>query len=241
MKYFGSKAKLAKSIYSTICEITPRNYRPWVEPFAGGMNMMCEVPEQDGPRHAADSNPYLIALFVAMADGWIPPKTITKELYNKCKTLKDEDMHLIGYVGFNCSYCGKWFSTYAGEVKTKSGLIRNYQDEAFRHMQKQIKKLNGVKFSTSAYNELEIEDGSIVYCDPPYYGTPQYYNNEFNHIEFWNWARNLSHRCDVYVSEYTAPDDFECVWSKTHNSSLSANGKVGGNKITKEKLFRIIK
>lgn len=244
MKYMGSKAKLAKSIYNRICEITPRNHRPWVEPFAGGMNMMCNVPPQDGPRYAADANPYLIAMFSAMVNGWIPPKTITKEFYYKCKELKDEEMHVIGYVGFNGSYCGRWFSAYAGSVKTKTGIIRNYQEEAFRHMQKQIKKLNDVKFYHSSYDELEIENNSIVYCDPPYYGTIQHYGSskgKFNHDDFWNWVRTLSHRCDVFVSEYSAPDDFECVWSSDYSSSLSANGKSGSSKITKEKLFRFIK
>jgi hypothetical protein len=32
-------------------------------------------------------------------------------------------------------------------------------------------------------------------------------------------------------------DKFECVWSKEVKSSLSANGKSGGNKNSTEKLF----
>jgi DNA adenine methylase len=41
----------------------------------------------------------------------------------------------------------------------------------------------------------------------------------------------------VFVSEYNAPDDFVCVWQKEAKSSLSANGKIGGNKTSVEKLF----
>ena len=32
--------------------------------------------------------------------------------------------------------------------------------------------------------------------------------------------------------------DFECVWQKEAKSSLSANGKIGGNKLSVEKLFK---
>ena len=43
----------------------------------------------------------------------------------------------------------------------------------------------------------------------------------------------------VYVSEYKAPEDFICVWEKEAKSSLSANGKIGGNKVSVEKLFKL--
>lgn len=41
----------------------------------------------------------------------------------------------------------------------------------------------------------------------------------------------------MFISEYNAPDDFVCVWQKEAKSSLSANGVIGGNKISTEKLF----
>ena len=43
----------------------------------------------------------------------------------------------------------------------------------------------------------------------------------------------------VFVSEYSAPDDFECVWEKQTKSSLSANGVSGGSKASTEKLFTV--
>jgi DNA adenine methylase len=41
----------------------------------------------------------------------------------------------------------------------------------------------------------------------------------------------------VYVSEYSAPSDFKCVWEKETKSSLSANGIIGGSKLSVERLF----
>lgn len=87
------------------------------------------------------------------------------------------------------------------------------------------------------YNKLCIPPQSIVYCDPPYFGTTDY-KDKFDHSIFWDWVRALAndgHK--VYVSEYQAPNDFKCIWSKEIKSSLSANGKTGGSKRSVERLF----
>jgi DNA adenine methylase len=52
-------------------------------------------------------------------------------------------------------------------------------------------------------------------------------------------VRNISKQGHtVFVSEYNSPADFVCVWQKETKSSLSANGKIGGNKVSVEKLFK---
>jgi DNA adenine methylase len=201
------------------------------------MNMIAAIPDEDGPRHANDINSYLIEMFKALSSGWIPPKTITRQFYEKCRNL-DEELHVIGYVGFNCSYSGKWFGGYAGEVKTAIGTVRNYQEEAFRNIQTQIPKLKNVQFCSASYDAITIPRNSIVYCDPPYSGTTKY-KDDFNHSAFWDWVRYTSNDHDVYVSEYSAPDDFDCVWQCGTTSSLSANGVFGGSKRSVEKLFRV--
>jgi len=235
MKYMGSKARFAKDIYETVRKITPRQGRPWVEPFAGGMNMISSIPACDGPRYANDSNKYLIAMFKALVEGWVPPKKVSKEFYEKCKRLEEEE-HIIGYVGFNCSYSGKWFGGYAGEVKTKTGKTRDYQEEAFRHIQKQVPSLMNVSFSCYSYEEMPIPENAIIYCDPPYQGTTKY-KDSFDSEKFWDWVREISKKHVVYVSEYKAPDDFVCVWNSAAKSSLSANGRGGGVKKSVERLF----
>ena len=99
----------------------------------------------------------------------------------------------------------------------------------------------GVQFENKDYTELEIPANSIIYCDIPYQGTKQYsISKDFNHSKFWNWCiEKAKQGHTVFVSEYNAPDDFECVWQKEAKSSLSANGKIGGNKLSVEKLFKL--
>lgn len=60
------------------------------------------------------------------------------------------------------------------------------------------------------------------------YGLPY---KGFDSLRFWNWARNIP----CYISEYDAPDDFECVWEKKI-CILSTNN--GNNNIATEKLFK---
>ena len=234
MKYMGSKARLTKEILPII--LKERKPDQWyVEPFAGGMNVICEV---SGKRIANDINSTLIAMWEKLVNGWIPEK-ITKEQYMLIKANKDiYPPHIVGWVGFNCSYSGKWFGGYAGETKTKLGTIRDYQQEAFNNTMKQVDKLKGVIFEHKPYFRLGIPPNSIIYCDPPYRNTTEY-ANKFSHDDFWEWVRDMSKQGhSVFVSEYTAPSDFDCIWEKEVVSSLSANGVFGGSKPSTEKLFR---
>lgn len=234
MKYMGSKARFTKEILPII--LKDRKHEQWyVEPFAGGMNAICEVV---GNRLANDIHYYLIQMWCELVDGWVPKK-ITKEEYNEVRTDPSKyPAYFVGWVGFNCSYSGKWFGGFAGETKTKIGTIRDYQAEAINNVKKQVEKMKGVVFQNKSYCELELPPDSLVYCDPPYEGTTKY-KDSFNHTEFWNWCREKAKQGHtVFVSEYNAPTDFECIWQKEAKSSLSANGKIGGNKVSVEKLFR---
>jgi DNA adenine methylase len=231
----GSKARFSKEILPII--LKDRTDNQWyIEPFAGGMNMICEV---EGNRVANDIHYYLIKMWKELVSGWVPKK-ITKEEYSEVRTEPSKyPPHFVGWVGFNCSYSGKWFGGFAGETKTKIGTVRDYQFEAINNVSKQVDRMSGVIFQNKPYYELELPPNSIIYCDPPYEGTTQY-ANDFNHKLFWDWVRDTTKKGHkVFVSEYSAPNDFECIWKKEVKSSLSANGKSGGNKLSVEKLFRL--
>ncbi len=235
MKYMGSKNRFAKELLPII--LKDRLPNQWYyEPMVGGANMIDKV---DGNRFGADINEYLIEMWLALTGGWIPKEHYTKEEYIDIKNNKENyPKHLVGYVGINCSYSGKWFGGYAGITETKGG-VRDYQKEAFNNVTKQLKNLKDVIFKYSNYKDLTFADNSIIYLDPPYEGTTKY-KDDFNHTEFWEWCRiktKQGHK--VFISEYNAPKDFKCVWSKQAKSSLSANGKTGGNKVSTEKLFTI--
>lgn len=226
----GSKARFKKQILQ---KINTEN-RVYVEPFAGGMNMIDGVHNAK-MRIANDSNKYLISMFQALYFGWVPEK-ITKNQYLQLKNLNGPD-YLIGWAGIACSYSGKWFGGFADTVSTQQGL-RDYQDESIRNALKQIQNLKDVLFVSNSYDQLDIPSDAVIYCDPPYAGTTGY-KDSFDNDKFWDWVREKSKKNDVFVSEYNAPDDFKCILEIQTKSSLSANGSSGGSRCSTEKLFTI--
>ena len=223
----GSKARIAKYILPII--LKDRKEGQWyVEPFVGGANMIDKV---DGNRIGSDLNKPLIACLDAMSKKWLPIKDVSEEFFNEVKADNSiVDLPTLGYIGTQLTFGAMWFSGYR---KDKQG-VRNYSDEAFRHVEKQSQKLYGVKFESKSYSDLDIPPQSIIYCDPPYAGTTKY-KDDFNHDEFWQWCRE---KCDeghqLFISEYNAPDDFVCIWQQELNVSLAKEGK---HKKAIEKLF----
>ena len=226
MKYMGSKARYAKHILPIIL----KNRKPgslYVEPFVGGANTFHLV---ESPKLGNDSNIYVVAMLSAVANGWEPPSEVSEEEYNNAKT--QAHMALKGFIGIGCSYSGKFFGGYARGNNSKGGP-RNYARESRDNILKQAPGLREAQFSSMPYWDMTIPDGSTVYCDPPYRGTTQY-KDSFDSDKFWAWAGELSASCDVFVSEYTAPEEWSEVWSKPVTSSLT---KDTGSKLATEKLF----
>jgi DNA adenine methylase len=240
MKYMGSKNRIASEILPIILE--GRKPEQWyVEPFAGGCNLIDKV---DGNRIASDSNEHLIELFRALDKGWQPPDFVSEDLFKEVKTCPDLfSLHFIAFVRFGCSFGSDWNGGYARNVKKdapgaeilNSGA-KSYCRQSKNNMLRQIESLRGVRFENRAYSNLYIPDNSIVYCDPPYAETTQYAQSGFDSGAFWQWARDKSlEGHSVFVSEYTAPEDFYPVWEKEIPSSL--NNQTGSSKKATEKLF----
>lgn len=235
MQYMGSKKRCAKEILPII--LKDRKANQWyVEPFVGGFNMIDKVK---GLRLASDIHPYLIALFQALQKGWQPPDFVSRDEYYAVKAnLESYPSEFVGFVGFGCSFSGKWWGGYANH--TYKGLPKNRTLEVKNGIMKQVKALAGIDIRLGSYTDLRMpSDGCIVYCDPPYEGTTKYEVGSFNHLDFWQWCRNLSqegHR--VYVSEYQAPQDFTCVWQKEIICNVDEAARSAGSKKT-EKLFTL--
>lgn len=240
----GSKNRIARHLLPIIlAERKEGQY--YVEPFVGGANMIDKV---DGNRIGSDNNKYLIAMWKALQSGWIPPEFITREFYSECRDKYNNDnadeseWHIIGYVGFNGSYGGRFYDGgYAGKTLTKQGKERNYPLEAYNNVVAQIGSIEDIIFLHKDYKSLVIPENSIIYCDIPYNNSKEYKSaKDFKHDEFWEWCKNMYKQGhQVFVSEYNAPDAFECIWEKEVSSSLRANKTIQGDKKSIEKLFKV--
>lgn len=83
--------------------------------------------------------------------------------------------------------------------------------------------MNNVIFKSCDYKDLEIPLNSVVYCDIPYQGTKQYSTSkDFNYDNFFGWCREYAAKgVTLLLSEYNAPSDFQCIWSKEITNSLN--------------------
>lgn len=240
MRYLGGKHKIAKHFLPLI--LKDRKPSQWfVEPFSGACNVTSKV---DGLRMANDLNPYLIAMFKAVVDGWLPPTYVSAGDYHKIKASPDAyPPELVGFVGVACAFAGKFLGTYARDAKgysmratTFNQSFKNYALATRERILKDASLLQGVKFYNEDYKALIIPSQSVVYCDPPYVGAEGYdFAGTFDHGEFWAWVRNTSMYHKVFVSEYVAPKDFKCVWSMERSENVASNRLKGTKKI--ERLF----
>lgn len=223
MIYMGSKSRIAKHILPIILKY--RKPEQWyVEPFAGGMNTIDKV---DGNRIASDKNKYLIAMWKGLQDDKDRPYTIDRELYSRAReeynngTNIEFDNFMIGWIGWMASYNGRFFDGgYSGHSVGKNS--RDYIGENIRNTEKQIPNIINVILKSEDYQDVELPNGILIYCDIPYKDTKQYATSkDFCHDTFWQWCRDRHKQGHtIFVSEYDAPDDFKCVWEMQVTNSM---------------------
>lgn len=217
----GSKNRIANEILPIILKDRKDN-QYYVEPFVGGCNIIDKV---DGLRIGADMNKYIISMWKGLQDDLMIPLEISKDLYNIARNEYNKNTNeifgdfLIGWIGWMGSFNGRFFD---GGYSGKSGK-RDYVDEQIRNTLKQVDKIKDIEFYHCSYEDLEIPDNSIIYCDIPYKDTKQYSTSkDFNYDNFWEWCRIMTRNGhSVFISEYNAPDDFECIWSKEVTNSMN--------------------
>lgn len=229
MKYMGSKRRIAKDILPIILKNrVPEQF--YVEPFCGGCNMIELVA---GKRIANDYNEYVAGMWDALVNrNWRPPTEITEGQYNDIKANKEQyPKELVGFAGVALTFGSAWFGTYA---RNKRGT--NYAMEGRNNLMKQVERLQGTIFTSSSYCDIALPEKSIIYCDPPYEGVAGY-KDKFNHIAFWQWCREKTKEGhSVFISEYNAPADFECIWESKLKTNMNARYETNPT----EKLFKYI-
>lgn len=218
MKYMGSKSRIKKYIVPILQNyIDSNNIENYIEPFVGGANVIDSIICKNKIGNDI-SNP-LIELFKSLVNGQVLPLEVPRKLYNDVRKNKNTNKYpewYKGAIGYLSSYNGRYFDGgYAGEVITKTGIVRNYYKEAKRNIEKQIINLKDIKFISNDYKKISISNNSLIYCDPPYENTKQYgINKNFNYEEFWKWVRVQSKNNIVIISEQNAPNDFKCIWEQ---------------------------
>jgi len=115
--------------------------------------------------------------------------------------------------------------------KLKTRILRLQQLERLEQLQ-QLERFQlheRLQIFNSNYNKVIIPKDAIIYCDPPYQGVGEYFEGQFNHIEFWDWVRKISKTNKIYISEYSAPSDFETILKFSQKSTLQGGTQSHNN------------
>ena len=259
ISYQGSKSRFMK-VLKPLIEDNLDEGMTYIEPFGGGMNSF--TPINASKKIANDVNEYNIALWLLLKEQgfngveteWSeylnilsncedkpngPNYLQARELYSDMKKdcLNDGGKYpkaLLGFVAYACSFGGGWWNGFIGYNEKKG---ENYVKEAIRGLKKHIDSavnMENSDFLHGNYDAIEIPDNAFIYCDPPYANTKKY-ATDFNNEDFWDWCREIietKENIKLLISEYNAPDDFVCIWSK------GVQNNMGNNTMSKnEKLF----
>ena len=222
MRYFGGKAKIAKELSGVLSSYLIGNDKPFIDAFCGSCNIISKI-DSNRIRIANDKHKELIAMWQWVQEMGVDrlPTDVSKELYYYIKTSTTSPDWLKGFVGFGCSFAGKWWGGY-GECRRGY----NYAKGSANSLARKMVGLNNVNFVCGDYFDIVIPSvPSIIYCDIPYKNTTGYSGGTFNHEAFYQWGNEmkaLGHI--VLVSEYEMNVDEamkgNIVWCKESKKDI---------------------
>jgi DNA adenine methylase len=233
MAYLGGKATGSQHIIK-ILNNKIFNGMPYIEPFVGYAHILRRITGKSS-YVASDSNQLLMVLLKHIQKSK-EHLSVSADEYKQLRLHPDIDPLKAAYAAFTYSYNGKYFAGYTGNSRFLANKARNYPAERKRYYNKlhDNETFSSCTLKTRSYNMYTPENtrNSLIYCDPPYAGTAEY-KNSFNFDggfaaeDFWNWVRSMSTSPAnnfVFVSEYSAPEDFVCVAQQTKHQSIAGRG-----------------
>jgi DNA adenine methylase len=243
MKYSGGKYRSAKGISDLILS-SKKDRNKLISPFIGGAAVEIRLAPYFPHMLFNDISKDLILMWDAVCNkNWLP-HAVSEEEYN---ALRDSPPSALrGFAGFGATFGGKWFGGY-GRISAaqahRNGGARTAAEQSLRVLTRDRDRLSSTRVHTMCvdYEDLspivkKVARECVVYADPPYFGTLGYAAaGAFDTQRFWNvveeWA---SLGAFVFVSEESAPPNWECVRSVDVAGSMDAK-----NRVRTEKLFTL--
>jgi site-specific DNA-adenine methylase len=190
-----------------------------------------------------DSDPYvsLCFSFGNRGDGYAYGKEIEPFkkavhyaiCFNDFSLLKDLNIHIDENLKGRLSIC-KAIKEFLNLKRVElEHLERLKRLQSLERLQS-LDSLKGIQITNLDYRDVKIETDSVIYCDIPYKNTAKYSNGDFNHDEFYEWAREQK---NIYISEYNMPEDFKIVGERNIKSIFSA---TTNHKTVTEKLYTYV-
>lgn len=236
MQYFGGKARLAPRIVPVLQSYVAECPAGYWEPFCGGLNTFHKV--QHDYKVASDACEPLIRLYqhIQQYGGDSLPDHVSEAAYRSAKAGYCEPWEQ-AFIGFGCSFAGKWFGGYA-----RGGEFRSYARNAKSSLKKKFETLHSASFFASTYaTDITGADYPwLIYCDPPYSGTTGYSAvDRWESAPFWEWTQCRARRHVVLVSEYRCPVPHRLIAEWPHRTDIRTP-KTKNQTDRVERLFQVL-
>lgn len=196
----------------------------YIEPMVGGASVACQMVPHFEHARLGDNHVDLILMWQAVMSGWLPPESVDRDTYNELRAA--EPSALRGFVGYVCSYGGKWFGGYMAPTGPRPLVPggENPAAQGVRSLQRKMPKLRGAWFTCCDYRDWAPEPGSVIYLDPPYGGVQHHRGEAFDIDRLWQTARTWADRgVSVFVSEYKGASGFEPIWEGKTPRKIEGN------------------
>lgn len=116
--------------------------------------------------------------------------------------------------------CKTASNTHGSQFKKKRTDLESLE----RHGRMPVSiSLDTLTWSATDYQDVQILENSVIYCDIPYKGTNRYAGKgaDFDHDRFYEWA--LRQTQPIFISSYDMPkEDFKVIAEYSRTDTLSA-------------------
>lgn len=220
MRYQGRKKRVAPQIAELLAALATLSGAPRIEELCCGSASVSAAMFDQGVVVDAigDDRPALISCLQHLRDGWVPPTTLTPEEYATIRERCPDDTAtdpLAAFALLFCSHGGAWSGGYIHDDlrwsgERSGGASRSAAAAAHRDMVALVpflRRVGSIWCGDYRSRDLERPPGTVIFIDPPYAGTKPYKGRlPFDHAGFWAWAREVSRRHLLVVTEDTVPD-----------------------------------
>lgn len=210
MRILGGKGRLAADLADVIGVLAAATGCASVEDrFCGTLAVGAACDARGLPLVAAeDGCAALVSLYRAVAAGWEPPRSLTREQYH---ALAAGPRHpadpLTAFVGIFCSVGGKWWAGWLPDD--------HRWPEGGRGRSAAAKAAHDLAELRPLLQRLELREGDglgpvaagrVAYFDPPYAGTTGYKGAPvYSPAEAWPRLSALASAAPCLVTEFRAP------------------------------------
>lgn len=234
MQYLGGKSRLgARIVQAILDDLGVKRLTLAVDLCSGAGGVTHRLADVSDRVIAVETHPGLVALHKAVQDGWVPPEHVSEAQYQEVRR-GDQTTALAAFVGFACSFGGKWWGGYA-----RNAARRNFAHGGSKSVRERVRP--NVEHVANDATAWPCDGAEVVYCDPPYTGTTGYAAiGRVGDDAFWHRLADIaSPERACYLSEYAeAPPagvEARLVWTApVHSGQLTkANSRP-------ERLWRVL-